>query len=416
MPESLQPDDSADADVQGLPLRSGSSGRDAMEEIASKYLDNIRGGNKISLDDFLKSYPSKLAAELRDFLPFVGAMEDWKVQREFKAVHQSLPDQFELKHLGEFRIVREIARGGMGVVFEAEQSSLSRRVAVKLLPWQFPKNSTWADQFVREARIAAQLQHAQIVPVYSFGEQDSRFFYVMQLIEGVGLDKLIDRWKRDHGVVMVDDLIDEFHPATLGNNNSKASKRMLRHDSWQQIAKIATQVVAALRYAHKQGTLHRDIKPGNLLFDRQGKVWITDFGLAVGNETVLSDTTGGVSGTLRYMPPEQFRREGDNRSDLYSFGATLYELCTLQPAFLSKTRQDLVREIERGQPRPPRQINPDIPASLEYIIQKSLKKSVEERYQNADQLYADLLRFINGDQVGETGSSWWSRLFSGGSK
>ncbi len=404
-------DDAADADVQGLPQRSGSSGRDALEEAASKYLDHIRAGGNVSLEEFLKPYPPRLADELREFLPFVGAMEDWKAQREFKVVHQSLPDQFELKQLGEFRIVREIARGGMGVVFEAEQPSLSRRVAVKLLPWQFPKNSTWADQFVREARIAAQLQHAQIVPVYSFGEQDNRFFYVMQLIEGVGLDKLIERWRRDHGIVTVDDLIDEYHPATSGSNTAKASKRMLRHDSWQQIAKIATQVVSALRYAHKQGTLHRDIKPGNLLFDRQGKVWITDFGLAVANETMLADSRG-VSGTLRYMPPEQFRREGDHRSDLYSFGATLYELCTLQPAFQSKSRRDLVREIERGQPRPPRQINPDIPASLEYIIQKSLKKSVDERYQNADQLYADLLRFINGDKVGESGSTWWSRLFS----
>ncbi|SFI47437.1 serine/threonine protein kinase [Planctomicrobium piriforme] len=409
MADSVPNPDPASAEVCGLPQRSGTSARDRIEEIASEYIDRLRKGEQVSLEDFVKQYPQQ-AAELRDFLPLVGAMEDWKAQRELKSIQQPLPDQFQFTHLGEFRIVREIARGGMGVVFEAEQPSLNRRVAVKLLPWQFPKNSTWAEQFVREARIAARLQHAQIVPVYSFGEQDNRYFYVMQLIEGVGLDKLIDRWNRDHGVVSIEDLIGEFHPRLKQKQDSqKTSKRLLRRDSWQQLGKIATQIVSALRYAHKQGTLHRDIKPGNLLIDMQGKVWITDFGLAMAQETLLTDTTAPLAGTLRYMAPEQFKRSGDARSDLYAFGSTLYELCTLRPVYTSKTRTELIRDIEHAEIVPPRTVNREIPVALDRIIQKCLKRDPDQRYQNADQLHADLLRFLNGEKVGEE-SGWWQTV------
>ncbi len=404
-----KPDDAAGADLCGLPQRSHSAARDQLEEIASEFLERLRRQESVTVDDYLKRYPEK-ADELRAFLPLVGAMEDWKIQREFRSIHHSLPETFELTELGEFHIVREIARGGMGVVFEAEQPSLNRRVAVKLLPWQFPKKSTWAEQFLREARLAAGLQHAQIVPVYSFGEQNNRFYYAMQLIEGVGLDKLIERWSKDHGVVAIDALVGEYHPLRVSHRNQSSSQRILRHDSWQQIAKIATQIVSALRYAHKQGIFHRDIKPGNILIDRQGKIWITDFGLAMGQETLLANTNIPLSGTLRYMSPEQLRRSGDARSDLYSFGVTLYELCTLRPAFVGNTKTELIEEIESGKFRPPRTVNRNIPVALEKIILKCLQQDAANRYQNADQLYADLLRFLN-EESSRKELSWWKKLF-----
>src|SRR5690606_33091794 len=128
------------------------------------------------------------------------------------------------------------------------------------------------------------------------------------------------------------DLIGEFHPTVKKQlNDLRASKRYLRKDNWQQLGKIAAQIVSAIRYAHRHGTLHRDIKPGNLLIDLQGKVWITDFGLALPQEKLLAETPEPMAGTLRYMAPEQFENRLDERSDLYAFGATLYELCTLQP-------------------------------------------------------------------------------------
>jgi serine/threonine protein kinase len=400
--------DPLSADVCGLPQRPSSAGRDKLEEIASEFLDRLRAGHPPDVEAFARKHPS-LAEEIREFLPYVTAMEDWKAQRELKSIQQPLPERFEIQQLGEFQIRREIARGGMGVVFEAEQPALGRRVAVKLLPWKFPKTSAWAEQFIREARIAARLQHAHIVPVYSFGEQEDRYFYAMQLIEGIGLDKLIERWNRDQGVVSLEDLILEFHPGAQNRiRDPKASRRWLRRDSWQQLAKIAAQVVSAMRYAHRQGTLHRDIKPANLLIDMQGKVWITDFGLAIGQEKILTDSSEPLAGTLRFMAPEQLTRNGDARSDLYAFGATLYELCTLQPAFSAKTRKELLQDIPAGAFAKPTAINPDVPLPLERIILKCMARDVSQRYQSAELLHADLLRFLNGSS--EAPGGFWQTI------
>lgn len=403
------------AELCGLPQRAASPGRDKFEEIASLYLDRLRSGEAVDVNDFANQYPS-IADDLREFLPMVAAMEDWKVQREFKSYRSPLPEQFEITQLGDFRIVREIARGGMGVVFEAVQPMLNRRVAVKLLPWKFPRNSSWAEQFIREARTAAQLQHQNIVPVYSFGEHDQRYFYAMQFVRGIGLDKLIQGWDDNKGIVDLDVLIERAHPS--GNveeiqrlqNNSSSNRRLLRHGSWIQIGKIATQIASAIRYAHRSGTLHRDIKPGNLLIDQQGKIWVTDFGLAMPQEKLYVEATGPLSGTLRYMAPEQFHGQGDERSDLYAFGATLYELCTLKPLFHAKLKSQLITEIEAGRFVPPRQVNKNIPAALESIILKCLQLDREKRYNSADQLYADLLRFLNTDaKPGPV--KWWQRFF-----
>jgi len=411
MSEELSSAEYPSAELCGLPQRSLSSGRDQIEEIASIYLERLRKGERVDLETFAARYPS-MENELKEFLPMVAAMEDWKMQREFKAAQLPFPEQIEITQLGEFRIIREIARGGMGVVFEAEQPTLNRRVAVKLLPWKFPRKSTLAELFLREARTAARLQHPNIVPVFSFGQQDERYFYAMQLIHGIGLDKLIQRWSQDSGIVSMDELIAEYHPprsGRSGHSSAHYSKRLLRHDSWLQIGKIASQIVSAVRYAHHSGTLHRDIKPGNLLIDLHGKIWITDFGLAMAQEKLLVESIGPVAGTLRYMAPEQFLQQFDERTDLYAVGATLYELCTLQPVFSAKTKSQLMEDIEKGRLIPPRKVRPEIPVQLERIILKCMNLDRNLRYATADQLYADLLRFLNTPEK-QFQPSWWRRL------
>jgi len=410
MPEERSSAEFLSAELCGLPQRSDSSGRDQIEEIASIYLQRLRHGERLDLDTFVSGFPA-IAEELKEFLPMVAAMEDWKAQCEFKAAQLPFPEQIEVTQLGEFRIIREIARGGMGVVFEAEQPTLNRRVAVKILPWKFPRKSMLAEQFLREARTAARLQHPNIVPVFSFGEQDERYFYAMQLIHGVGLDKLIQGWSQHSGIVSIEDLIAQYH---FGGSASKSaghsgSRRFLRHDSWQQIGKITSQIVSAVRYAHRSGTLHRDIKPGNLLIDRQGKVWITDFGLALAQEKLFIEATEPLAGTLRYMAPEQFLRQVDERTDLYSVGATLYELCTLQPVFTAKSKSQLMEDIEQGRLIPPRQVRKEIPVQLERIILKCMHIDRDKRYATADQLYADLLRFLNIPEK-QYQPPWWRRM------
>ncbi len=399
--------DRTDADLCGLPQRSETINRDRLEGIASDFLDRLRAGESTDIEFFVITNP-ELEAEIRDFLPLVAAMEDWKSNQELQVVKQPLPEEFHIDRLGDCRVIREIARGGMGVVFEAEQEPIGRKVAVKLLPWKFSKTSKWSQQFHREARIVGQLQHPHIVPVFSFGEHEGRFYYIMQLIEGVGLDRLIDFWSEsDNNVVPIDDLVREVHPNVAPRGQS--SQRLLRKGNWQQIGKIAAQIMGAIRYAHQKHTFHRDIKPGNLLIDISGKVWITDFGLALARDHALSGERDQLAGTMRYMAPEQFRGEGDERSDLFSFGATLFELCTLQPAFRARTKRDLLIEVQKKDVTRPKKIVPDIPDALEQIILKALEKDPNNRYQTAQQLHADLLKFISG-LGNETSNSVWKKM------
>ncbi|MCA8999170.1 MAG: serine/threonine protein kinase, partial [Planctomycetaceae bacterium] len=259
------------------------------------------------------------------------------------------------------------------------------------------------------ARIAAGLQHSHIVPVFSFGEDQQRFYYVMQIIEGVGLDRLIDRWAAGEMAVSIENLIAEFHPPGESRQSSPTNQgRILRRDSWQQLGKIAAQVTSAIRYAHKQGTLHRDIKPANLLIDIKGKTWIADFGLAMARDQAMEANTESLAGTIRYMAPEQFAGISDVRTDLYAFGVTLYELATLRPPFVGETKEKLIATIREGKPPRPRSVNPEIPVSLETIILKAMAVDPQKRYQNADQLHADLLSFLNAGKSKSRQSLWRS--------
>lgn len=410
--ESDNSDSGTEAELFGLPQRDESGARDPLEEVASIYLDRLRQGDTIDLEDFVSGYP-KIAGELKDFLSLVSAMEDWKAEKELEVVKTPMPDEFDIHQLGDCKILREIARGGMGVIFEAEQQPIGRRVAVKLLPWKFGIQSKWSKQFRREARIAARLQHPNIVPVFSFGEQEGRFFYVMPLIEGVGFDHLITRLKTGDPAINIEDLITEVRGAGFGtttpfNTEISTQTKLFRRHNWPQLVKLATQVAGALRYAHKQGTLHRDIKPANLLIDRSGKGWIADFGLALGRERAMSEQRGPMAGTLRYMAPEQFEGVVNERTDLYSFGATLFELCTLQPAFDGKSRTELAAHVQRAKISAPRSINPEIPTELEAVILKLMRRNPEKRYQSADELYRELLGLLSAWSKGSQGL--WSRM------
>ena len=199
---------------------------------------------------------------------------------------------------GEFRIVREIGRGGMGVVYEAYQESLNRHVALKLL-----REPADLARFRREARAAGRLHHTNIVPVHGVGEHAGRHYYVMQYIVGQGLDRAL-REPRAADEVGAGPAVD-----------------------YREVARIALQAAEAIAYAHDQGIVHRDIKPSNILLDERGTVWITDFGLAFDSaDTQTLTQTGDLLGTLRYMSPERFAGHGDARADVYGLGATLYEL------------------------------------------------------------------------------------------
>jgi serine/threonine protein kinase len=294
----------------------------------------------------------------------------------------------------------------MGVVYEAEQLSLRRRVALKVLPFAAAIDPRQLQRFKNEALAAAHLRHENIVPVFAVGCERGVHFYAMQLIDGQSLAALIAELRR-----VEDDKVKENgqgrsvtlspgHLVTLSATAASLS-RQRSSDSrgyFAWVARLGRQAALALEHAHQAGIVHRDIKPGNLLLDERGQMWVTDFGLA----QVTGDTgvtmTGELLGTLRYASPEQaLARRGvvDHRSDVYSLGATLYELLTLRPIFEGGDRKELLRCIADHEPPPPRSVLPSLPVELETIILKALRKDPAERYATAADLADDLERFLD---------------------
>ena len=443
-----------------------------LDELATEFVDRYRNGERPTIADYAEKYPD-LADEIRDLFPTIAQMEGLKIQadeedrqaaNDVNATHGPISGELKLTQLGDFRIIREIGRGGMGVVYEAEQTSLKRIVAVKVLPLLSLLKPELAQRFEREARTAAQLHHTNIVPVFGFGQFRGFHYYVMQLIEGIGLDELFnDRSDTEKRVSGVDDSsanAEEFHSVreatsvpgfdaaaddSATDSRPAVDSRVLAETLPEQqaarldpadgapvhsadateigstteappvsvtpladrqnplfgtkldaraIADIGAQAASALAYAHAQGTLHRDIKPGNLLMDKSGQVWVADFGLAKAMEGDEITQSGNVVGTVRYMAPEQLRGENDPRSDVYSLGITLYELLTGRRAWSATERNSLIQQVLKSDLTPAGKLNPEVPRDLETIVEKATAKEPEHRYQTAGELETDLRRFL----------------------
>ncbi|MDX1926992.1 MAG: protein kinase [Pirellulaceae bacterium] len=291
--------------------------------------------------------------------------------------------------LGDFRLIREVGRGGMGVVFAAEQISLGRQVALKILPFSHRLSPRHLQRFQNEARAAASLQHPNIVPVYAVGCEKGVHYYAMQLIDGQTLAEKMVTSSTYAGK-------DVGHVTKLEPEQSPTSSAPANHI--RTIVCQCIQAAEAIEHAHSMGIVHRDIKPGNLMLDQSGKLWVTDFGLArIGADANLT-ISGDLLGTLRFMSPEQaLAKHGlvDHRTDVYSLGATLYELLAGRPAIEGKDRSEVLRKIAFEEPLALRRINPGVPRDLETIVHKSMAKEPQGRYQSAEELANDLRRFLH---------------------
>jgi serine/threonine protein kinase/WD40 repeat protein len=314
--------------------------------------------------------------------------------------------------LGDYRVLREVGRGGMGVVYEAEQLSLGRRVALKVLAFAAVLDPRHLQRFQNEARSAAGLHHPNIVPVYGVGTDRGVHYYAMQFIEGPTLAALIQdlRWQRQRRGKETRRQGDKeteivgpapATPPATGPVESFSSSPCLPaslSDFFRTVARLGVQAAEALEHAHQAGVVHRDVKPANLMVDGRGNLWVADFGLAVCQADTGVTRSGDLIGTLRYMSPEQAlgrRRALDHRTDVYSLGATLYELLALEPAFGGDDRQELLRRIVSEEPRPARRLNPAVPADLETVVAKAMAKAPDERYATARELADDLQRFLD---------------------
>jgi tetratricopeptide (TPR) repeat protein len=307
--------------------------------------------------------------------------------------------------LGDYRIVREIGRGGMGVVYEAVQLSLGRRVALKVLPFAAALDARQLQRFKNEAQAGAGLHHQNIVPIYTVGCERGVYYYAMQFIDGHSLAELIRERRlqdsrREDETTSVPGALDRSQAATAALGPTQRSPRSEVY--FRAVAGLVAQAAAGLEYAHQRGVVHRDIKPANLLVDGRGNLWVTDFGLAHCQLQAGLTMTGDVVGTLRYMSPEQAlgqRQQIDHRSDVYALGVTLYELLTLELPFTARDRQELVQQIVGDEPRRPRRLNAAVPVELEVVALKAMEKCAAERYSTAGELGDDLGRFLRHEPI-----------------
>ena len=318
------------------------------------------------------------------------------------------------ERLGDFQIVRELGRGGMGVVYEARQVSLNRRVALKVLSGGLGLTPKAVQRFRREAEAAARLHHTNIVPIYATGEEQGTHFYAMELIDGPSLDQVIRQMRAGDGKEQSPSTAsgnDGLAPAlaetgpyvdagNFGHVTAELSSSSLGSGSgyFDTVARMVAEVADALDYAHREGVIHRDIKPSNLLLSPAGRLSINDFGLARILEQPGMTMTGEFVGTPAYMSPEQIaagRTPIDHRTDVYSLGATLYELLTQRPPFTGERRDQVLAQILHKEPRAPRKVNAKVPVDLETICLKALEKDPDRRYQTAGAMAEDLRRYVN---------------------
>jgi len=428
---------------------------DALESLVADatddYVQRTQRGEEPNIEEHVRRYPS-ISGILRDLLPAVRLIQGT----------ESGSDE-PLGCLGDFRLVRQIGRGGMGVVYEAEQISLRRRVALKVLPMAAALDPRQLERFRLEAQAAAHLHHSNIVPIYSVGCERGVYYYAMQFIEGRSLAEIIVQLEpafarleqsgesaevagsresslapapanstrqgvAGHGVVSCPtSAIDD--PAAGAAAGLSSSPRQATADTvcdaraeqstiWtadsenhiRRVAALGVQAAEALEHAHSMGVIHRDIKPANLLLDTRGTLYVADFGLARLQGATGLTQTGGLAGTLRYMSPEQVlgqRGVVDHRTDIYSLGVTLYELLTLAPAFSAPERPALLQQIVQVDPVAPRQQNKAIPVDLETIVLKAMAKEPAARYTSAQQMGDDLRRFLEHRPILARRQTWW---------
>lgn len=342
----------------------GESAAETLADLAGlldRYLAELEAGRNPDRAKLLADHPL-LATHLAQ------ALEGLEFVHRTAAGATTAPSR-----LGDFRIVREVGRGGMGVVYEAEQVSLRRRVALKILRFGAVADEVAMQRFQREAETVARLHHTNIVPIFAVGCENGAHYYAMQFIEGRDLAELL--------------------AAARSGRESIAP---------ESAARWGLQAAEAVAHAHAHGVIHRDIKPSNLIRDGDGRIWLTDFGLARRADDVALSLTGALLGTPRYMSPEQARASKDpidHRTDIYSLGATLYELATGRPIFDATTAHEVLSQILHVEPRAPRQIAPALPRDFETIILKCLAKEPAQRYPTAQALVDDLRALLEGRAI-----------------
>ena len=379
-------------------------------EVLEQWWRHRQDGKAGDTEELITAHPD-LADALREHLETLRLVDIAFAQIRIEA-------RGDRRRLGEFEIIREIGRGGMGVVYEALQGSIGRRVALKVLSPSLLHMGEAVERFQREARAAGKVQHTNVVPVHTFGEEGGLWYYAMDLVQGRTLQVIV-RQLRARGPRPTLEHLSIITPTHDGEDDGARGKGAapsgVRAAYYARIAEFFAGVAEGIHAAHGHRIVHRDIKPSNLILDRDSVLKIMDFGLAHphGDASTLTGT-GVILGTPAYMSPEQAegrRSQVDHRSDIYSLGATLYEVLTLAAPFDGETPQEVCARVIRSDPAPPRRVNPHIPRGLETIVTRAMEKERGRRYATAQALGQDLRRFSTGAPilarpVGLVGRAW----------
>ena len=427
--------------TQPDPDATGPIDRDErLGEAIEAYLALAEGGGPTDPEEFAKGYP-----DLGDDL--VAALEGLALVQGLVGEANGPGHRLEEgRRVAGYRIVRELGRGGMGIVYEAVHVGLDRPVALKVLGTQAAPDSSGRRRFLNEAKTAAGLHHTHIVPVFDVGQVGGLCYYAMQRIEGSGLDRVLRAMRRDRPVAagstygsgsrksgaspaprptpkpkpgvdaalvasgLGDETLTWGGLGDVGGGSSWRRREPVDEPPtftpprgsayYRWVARVGQQAADALAHAHQRGVIHRDIKPSNLLVDARGMIWVADFGLARRLADPSQTQFDSLLGTPRYMSPEQAKTGAiDGRADVYSLGATLYELITLRPPFDGQSAAELIEQIKTREPLRPRKFDPRVPLDLETILLKALAKRPDDRYATADDLAEDLARFLAHEPV-----------------
>ncbi len=354
---------------------------DESKRIFSDFLTRRESGEDLTPEELMALHP-ELEADLRALFDDVKAAGDPGSSSERSAAPRVL---------GDFRIIGEIGSGGMGTVYEAEQISLKRRVALKVLPAHLSISAEAVLKFRREAEAGGRQSHPGVVAIHGVGEDDGVHYIAQELVEG--------------GITLADNL------AEIRQNRPRPA------GYFREAAALMVEVADALRHAHQAGVIHRDIKPSNILITAEGRPKLTDFGLAKVEDALALSRTGDFAGTPYYMSPEQAasRRMGiDKRTDIFSLGVTFYELLALDRPFEGDTSHEVLRKILLDEPRDPRKLCARVPRDLAVICLKAMEKKPEARYTSMKEFGNDLRRWLSGDVIharpAGRGARLWKRM------
>ena len=389
-----------------------------LDRILDEFIEAVARGEEPDVEEILARNPDLREPLQKRFRGYLKAQSDL-----LKVAPARRFQSFEGRVLGDFVLIREIGSGGMGIVFEAEQISLHRKVALKLLPAYRSLDPRQVERFRREASATAGLNHPGIVPVHSVGEAEGTHYIAMDLVDGEGLNVLLERLAgRDAGDILgrrvatlfVDSGIFSVRPpavddgSRLDSNGSSSERGLSSSDSafpdetvspayamWA--ATLAMEAARALHHAHVNGIIHRDVKPGNILVSRGGRPVLVDFGLAHQEGAASMTATGEFLGSFHYVSPEQASSGSsplDHRTDIYSLGVTLYEMLSLRVPFHKGTHHSVIDRILTAEPPSLKKINPAVPRDLATIVAKAIEKDRNHRYETAEEMADDLSAFL----------------------